>query len=173
MHMRIVADNSEADIERNRLAGEVEATLRLSAANLVRIIRGAGKPHELLGTTFAFVDAAARLLELPGGGIALQRCLEAMRLLAFPTEVGDYDVKAPIYARNRMIRGALQIVAARLLDQRLQESAGVDELNDGVQQWNSYREELLAARKAELRSQPAAPASKRGKKQQAVKRGDA
>lgn len=46
--MRTVSDNSEADIARHEALILVESGLRELTANLLRIIRGAGKPHEIM-----------------------------------------------------------------------------------------------------------------------------
>jgi hypothetical protein len=44
----IVSENSEADIARHSALARVEWRLRELAANLLRIIRGAGKPYEVM-----------------------------------------------------------------------------------------------------------------------------
>jgi hypothetical protein len=46
--MRIVSENSETDLARQRALDQVDWKIRELTANLLRITRGAGKPYEIM-----------------------------------------------------------------------------------------------------------------------------
>ena len=54
---RLVPKTSEAERERARANRSVEAALRQLTANLLRVVRGAGKPYEIVRETDALVNA--------------------------------------------------------------------------------------------------------------------
>jgi hypothetical protein len=63
--IRIVSEQSEAEIERKPAEGELDWRLRELAANVLRIVRGAGKPYELLRQMQAVIDASVKFQKAP------------------------------------------------------------------------------------------------------------
>ena len=66
--MRIVSEKSEADVAHHHALERVEWRLRELAANLLRIIRGAGKPYEMM----------LQMAELVGAILAYQAVVSLM-----------------------------------------------------------------------------------------------
>jgi hypothetical protein len=64
--MRIVSENSEADLARNAAVAKVEPILRDLTANLMRVARGAGKPYEVGRQTQALIDAMIKYRDATG-----------------------------------------------------------------------------------------------------------
>jgi len=64
--MRVVTENTDADLARQRATVEVRWTLRELTANLLRVIRGAGKPHEIGLQAQALVETYVKYREVVG-----------------------------------------------------------------------------------------------------------
>ena len=136
---------------------ELADALREAAANVLRIIRGAGKPHALIKQFDDVIGAAIRFKEgaghLPPSQVwtrALAVDDEADEIFAKHAsgqikqesidrwdEDGTFD---RMYAEGAIQRGALQIIASKLLDQHLQVSAGESEMQDGIRRVIAARE---------------------------------
>jgi len=114
------------------------------AANLIRVVRGAGKPFEIAENAQTFIQALVKYREVAGD---LDVMDQFPAMLSFGAK--DY-LKLNLDEANlekargeeRAIRGALQIAASRLLGQTTQVRAGEDELSDGARQLvNAYAEQ--------------------------------
>ena len=148
--MKIVSENSDRDLGRERSSGEVQAALRNFTANLMRITRGAGKPSEVGYQAQALIAALDAYFTAVGHypfedeiSRALDIEYEAKDLQQYPRE----EVHR-IYAKQTLICGALQISASRLLGQRTQEASGNHELYAGIREIEDLRRETRAARSA-------------------------
>ena len=64
--MRVVAKNSEKDIARAAAEQAIKHALRRFGANMLRVIRGSGKPAELPIQAADFVDAIDAYIEVAG-----------------------------------------------------------------------------------------------------------
>jgi hypothetical protein len=128
--MRIVAENSEADLARERATEEVRWALQDMAANLLRVVRGAGRPHEVGLQAGRLIEALAAYREVAGmfpHAYDLTRFLSVNRdeeMLARCSK----DERARAYEEERVVRGALQVAASRLAGQKTQEAAGHHEM---------------------------------------------
>jgi hypothetical protein len=151
--MEVVSENSEAEIARGRASTRLEYPLRDLAANMLRVIRGAGKPHML----------AAQMLEVLQ---IMQEYREASGYLPPPDEIkAILDIELPdsllenisefefreVDAERDMIRGALQIAASRLLGQLTQERTGDAELSKGFRAREKLSEDRRRAHAKEMR----------------------
>lgn len=155
----------EAEKQRARewAKDDVERTIREVAANMLRIIRGAGKPHEILMQMKSVIDAALKFREVndswPYDIIANELHLksedeefrEGERQGRYTSEQvdrwladGEYD---RILAEHTIQRGALQMIASALIGQNTQERAGESEFHDGLRSWAHNREERLQRRR--------------------------
>ena len=63
---RLVAQIAEADLARRRESNRVAWALRNLTANLLRIVRGAGKPYDVMRQIDAFVEAVISYEEAVG-----------------------------------------------------------------------------------------------------------
>lgn len=55
--MKVVSSNSETDLARERARSDAQFAMRALSANILRIVRGAGAPHDLLRQMRALEDA--------------------------------------------------------------------------------------------------------------------
>jgi hypothetical protein len=135
---------------RDRLLAEQEFTfaLRQTAANMLRIIRGAGKPFELLTQMSDVVAAAIKVRDATGHlpHELLQTILhgtDETTALWEKLQKGEIDEAtidrwqedgtiSRMYAERIIKDGVLQMVASQLVGQMLQERAGETELRDGI-----------------------------------------
>jgi hypothetical protein len=120
-----------------------ENRLREMAANILRTIRGAGRPHTILSEALALIDSAMSYREQVGQFPALE---ELGKALDIDTPKGRLDQMSPeteavVTAREKIVHGALQVAASRLLEQRPQEAAGDSEMHKGIEAFEAAREE--------------------------------
>lgn len=135
--MRIVSEQSEADLAKHRAVEDLSWPLRSLAANLIRVVRGAGRAYELPSQMVAVLEAIEAYREVVGH---------------YPS---DYELSQPINVRypenwrlrdgydgalSTMVQGALQMAASELVRQDTQMTAGESEMLKGVQRLERYRE---------------------------------
>ena len=145
---RVVSDQSEKDIERKRTRDEIGFVLRQMAANLLRIVRGAGKGYDLLDEMIACVKAFQEFRSAHGHwpeSHAIQSALEfdepSPALDAPDSHWDEWGVKS---AELDVCRASLRIAAARILGQKLQEDHGHNDLRSAVDALERAREKRRA-----------------------------
>ncbi len=137
---------------RDRILAEQElrdCCLHVTAANMLRVIRGAGKPYELIQQFNEVVKAAIKFKDAFGHWPPSQVLGE---MLAMHDEVHAMDEKQVAgrftkedmdrwyedgtmdrkYAIEAIKAGVLQTIASQFVGQTLQERAGESELSDGI-----------------------------------------
>ena len=126
--LKLVAANSKTDIAANDALMEASIAAGQLFANLLRVARGSGKPHEIVSHAANLVSACDRYFEIkkryPGEEIS--RDLREL-LWYHGGRSDDWG-----HGLNLMMRGAMQMSASRLLSQLTQERAGESELIDGL-----------------------------------------
>lgn len=160
--MRIVSENSAEDLARFEAERQVDLALRELAANVLRVVRGAGRPYELDRQAIAFAEACEAYREAVGHYPASEGLGAALhvREILEPGKWGEQEHEFA-EAREAMIRGGLQIAASRLLGQPTQERAGESELFDGGRQYAAYCETQRKEWARERRRPPAKRPSRR------------
>lgn len=143
--MELVSQNSDAEVARGRALERLNWPLKELAANMVRIIRGAGRPAEL-------PEQMAKVLE------RLRDYHDAAGYLPSAHELTE--ILSIRYARqhrdgwtdgvDEIVQGALQIAASQLIGQSTQESAGESELMKGWDAINRWREKNRRGRLEEV-----------------------
>lgn len=139
--MRIVSENSDAEIAAARARDEIVWPLRELAANLMRVIRGAGKPYDIGKQAAAVVSAFVDYREVVGAYPTSYEITHALRL---DTDKND---DAPVqedrwgWAEEDIVRGCLQMAASDLLGQATQRSAGRHEMMKGLMEIEAIRQE--------------------------------
>jgi hypothetical protein len=154
--MHIVSENSKVDIARERAEWQVDASLRNLAANILRVIRGAGRPWEIPEQAQSYINALVDY-QAATGHLPLSASAENSLSIDLDQErLGDAEdeYRQKVEARETIIGGALRIAAARILDQRLQVTAGERELSDGLRYLDQAREALRKKQKAEQPPRP-------------------
>jgi hypothetical protein len=145
------------DAERDLAEQEFANYLREAAANMLRVIRGAGRPGALIKQCHDMVVAAIDFREVAGHG---PPAAKVASILAVEDEADEMFRKHAsgqikqesidrwdedgtfdrMYAEGAIQRGALQIVASKLLDQVMQVRAGESEMHDGIRRLTVARE---------------------------------
>jgi hypothetical protein len=142
LHLRLAVENDQRDIDKERAKRDIEWPLRELAANIIRVVRGAGKSYEIAGQCVAVIEAFQRYREKVGvwpGSSEIDQALSIRR----EAENASYDdVWELEYAHGTIVRGALQVAASRLVGQNTQEQRGRSELMDGVNSIERIREEM-------------------------------
>jgi hypothetical protein len=165
--IRLVSEQSEADIAKKRAEEEIGIELRALAANMLRVIRGAGKPYELVRDMSSCLKAFQAYYDAHSvwpDSYRLQKVLdfdpdEYSRLKPDMDEAAmeQWHIKT---AENEVCRAALQIVASKLIGQRTQEHQGHSDLYSAFRSLDESREKRRARYAAEAKQ--AKP--KKGKK---------
>ena len=145
--MRVVSENSETDLARRQAVERVRWALREMTANLLRVVRGAGKSHEIVNQTAELLQALASYRDVVGTFPPVD---ELDRFLRMGRDFDAYmqyeeQVRARISAEESIVRGALQMAASQLIGQSTQEAAGRHEMYGGL---NAIVDMRTAERKA-------------------------
>ncbi|MEY9531188.1 hypothetical protein [Sinorhizobium fredii] len=159
--LTVVADNPQP--KRNeRLAQQYfnDALLQL-AANIIRVVRGAGKPYELILQCNDVVTTAIEVRDATGN--MPSDATVANLLLLEREEIEDYHSfrGGKKLAMHRMVKGGLQFAASRLLHQQLQIQQGEREMEDAFDELERLHEERRKQREAEARADRAKALPKR------------
>jgi hypothetical protein len=161
--MKVISENPDAEIAKNRAREGLRWPIRQLTANLLRIVRGAGSP-DAFADHLGDVVVAFRAYEVAfghrPGGDEVQQAMAA-------EETGDWDGYRA--AKESLIRGALRLVAGRLLGQDLQAQHGENEMMDGVSRLEEIHEEKLRKWRAEIRAKRA-PEKRPPKRRSIVRR---
>jgi hypothetical protein len=193
MTVRIVSDQSEADIRKRQDSDHLKASLREMAANLLRIVRGAGSAA--LGRQMVqCIEAYQRYRDSHGHYPPHDFVLEALNpdktleeyrpwILERTQEDearwytdGTMDEK---YALRQIRNGALQIAASLLVNQLTQMSRGESELLAGTRALEAAHEKRRKAHsppvprssmKSNVARQPAKSKARRASKR--ARKGD-
>lgn len=127
--MKVVSDNK--DFEQQQCRRRVEYAVRELTANLLRVARGAGKPHEVPAQALRLLEVCREFRELGYDASAAFREM---------LDTGpDFDAPDLQHATHTIIRGVLQITASRLLDQLTQQRNGETEFYNGISELERAR----------------------------------
>lgn len=130
--MKLVSNNTDADIVQRRLKEQVEWAARELAANVLRVVRGAGKSYELIGQAANLAVLSQQYFEVAGvwphPEIAEAIALPERRWLSGLDEA-ELLIQLGLHAATR---GALQLAASEIVGQRTQARAGESELFEGI-----------------------------------------
>lgn len=123
---------------------EVRWALRTLAANILRVTRGAGKPYLLVEHAADFLKSVIAYQEVSGHPLMAEVLSQALdiqpdRELNPQISAASIDRKE---AAHTMVRGALQIAAACLMEQRTQRAAGESELYQGMRSMEQAQQRL-------------------------------
>jgi hypothetical protein len=152
--MEIVTKNSDEDLARHRAMKQVRYALAEMAANLLRVIRGAGRSNALPAEALAFVKAVVAYQEIAEGDVMGPDVLSILDIEHSINERLEMplDHQQEYLARDEIIRGALQLTASKILNQKPQEAAGRSEMFAGIRALEAHRAKQLRAGEAESRA---------------------
>lgn len=156
---------------------EFSWAIRDCAANMLRIIRGAGKPYELMRQMQMALHTSAKFYEVHGywpqevivndlriedeASKWFRKAQEGALDQASVDRWRDDGTFYRMAAEHSMFCGALQVIASELIGQTTQKAAGSREFHDGLREYQRVRETELEKRRQEERV--ARPSSKRPK----------
>lgn len=147
MALKVVSSQSSTELERNNATSQLEYPFRALAANVLRIVRGAGRPEVLqyqLSTCLQVLDAYRTVVGAYPKAKVFKSFLNLSVFGFDPDEWASEKERAALEVLSlsgypermeaeRMIhRGSLQVAASRLMSQHTQEIAGEHEMYQGV-----------------------------------------
>ena len=152
--VRVVTSNSDDDIRRHRAMSKVRWALVELAANMLRVIRGAGRPHEIGEQTIAVLTAMETYRKDVGFWPDANEISDSLSFYERPNWFGQISPpdQERWYAERTVMRGALQSIASSLLGQRTQETAGHHEMYQGINEIGRLRAEERARWAAEIQA---------------------
>jgi hypothetical protein len=131
----LVAENSNEDIQRAFARQKAETALVQLAANILRVVRGAGRPYSIVQECATLIDAFREYHAVAGQWPASFDVANTIGFFDEPhMEGGSDEWRSVELARNLIVRGALQLVASRMLGQIPQKRAGENELMMGFRE---------------------------------------
>ena len=140
--MRLVSENSEADLAKREKLDEVERRFVDLASNVLRVVRGAGKPGDIGDQASALAWAYIEFEKVAGHYPFPEHIAEAANIAPTHDQLSKMSPEnyEEVASEHQIIKGALQIAASRLLRQRTQESAGDNEMFEGMRRWEDNRD---------------------------------
>ncbi len=154
--MRVVSENSPEDLARRAAADRYQRALVVLTANLIRVTRGAGQGYEVPRQSAELVRALAGYWDAYGHyppNHAYNTALQWEKPWNPDLPAGSSLRESGMEATAR---GALQLVASRLLGQHLQIRAGEDQMYAGMKFVEEGRE-ISRKAWAKQRTAPAPP----------------
>ena len=159
--LTVVADNPRPKRDERMVQQFFDNALLQLAANIIRVARGAGKPHEIILQCNEVVKTAIDFRDKTGDMPANYSVSNTLRLREEElTEYESFNSQRRL-AMEQMMSGALQVAASRMLGQRLQVDQGEKEMQSAYRDLENLYEERRKQREAELRAARAKPAPKR------------
>ena len=145
--MRVVTDNSDADLAHRRAMADVSHALRELTSNLMRVVRGAGKPDDIFRQTQTLAEAFVRYYEATGLVVPADELSTILSIEHEPQLPAHFSglERDRLDAGQAVIGGALQVAASRLLDQKSQETIGQGEMFEGVRAIGRIHDEMRRA----------------------------
>ncbi|RWP32227.1 MAG: hypothetical protein EOR04_33105 [Mesorhizobium sp.] len=170
-HLRLAVENDQKTIDQAWAKEAVGWPLRELAANIIRVVRGAGKSYEIAGQCVSVIKAFQQYRDTVGQWPSSWEIDQALSISREMHGQQTYDEAwQREQARDTVIRGALQVSASRLVGQNTQEQRGRSEMMDGLRELEQIREETRKraaeeekARRLSLKAR-ASPSKKRGKR---------
>lgn len=145
MPIKLVSEKSEAEMAaqrareaQERAREEVLDALVKMTGNLLRVVRGSGKPYEVSISAHEFLEAERALYDLTGQCLPSHEIANALNVFLaergepLPHDEEGWEVEN---AKHSAMKGTLQIAASLLLEDPLRVAAGKRELVQGLNTW--------------------------------------
>ena len=162
-HIRLAVENDQRELNRRSAEIDLRWPLKQLAANVIRIVRGAGSPIELgrqcADVVQAFRDYHEAVGEWPSSHL-INETLSLRHRTYHATTDRAWEWED---AMRQMVAGGLQVAASQLLEQNTQQRAGESEMFDGLRVIEKQRSENAAARMQKPKPKPRKPAKRRTK----------
>lgn len=146
--IRLVSERDEKEIATLNAQKELAFAIKDFAANLLRIIAGAGKPALVIHQIGPVIEAHKQLVEITGNTAASEAAIN-QGLGSLDWYADDprwkHDTGEIDHAQNEIIRAALRLLAAEFLSQHPQKSQAEASLIAAIERHTTAREELKRA----------------------------
>ncbi|MCW2317607.1 hypothetical protein M2322_003171 [Rhodoblastus acidophilus] len=151
--LKVVAENSDRDIQRNLAWEKAEAALVELTANILRVVRGAGRPNSIGEECDRVAIAFEEYQSVAGRCPSSFDIGNAIQFRDRPYDIGFSEESQRVdWARNLIVRGGLQVAASQILGQLTQQRAGESEMTMGLRELadaqEAYRQKLYGKSKA-------------------------
>lgn len=145
-HIRLAVENNQRELNRRSAEMDLRWHLKKLAANVIRIVRGAGSPAELgrqcADVVKVYHDYHEAVGEWPSSNLISDiLSLRHREYRAKTDRAWEWE-----YAVRQMVAGGLQVAASQLMAQNTQERAGESEMFDGLRVIETQRRENSASR---------------------------
>lgn len=159
--LEVVAENTQQQIHATYQQERVDYALRVLAANIIRVVRGAGRPDDIIDQCNEVLKGAIEYHEKVGRFVSSDSVAAALRLER--ERISDYDSFGGQrqLAMRRMIDGSLQVTASRLLGQVTQQRRGENEIFEAYRELEQLYQDLRKKREAEAKAARTGAAPKR------------
>jgi hypothetical protein len=140
---------SERERKREYVLGWVRIGLQQLAANLLRVIAGAGRPQDIVRHVRAlaeFIETYERAAGRAPGRHELSSCLQTSYDEELIRRLNDLE-RERAEAVETIVAGSLQIAASRLLGQATQETVAGHKLYKGIRDMERVREQARKERR--------------------------
>lgn len=119
---------------RHEVLCQVSDALRVLAANIIEIVRGAGKPLELSRDVDAFTTALGAFEGTTGGRPKAWELAAILRVDLDPQNPprGSEEEMVEQYAQHVIVQASLQLAATRLLKREAETAAAHEELHKAL-----------------------------------------
>lgn len=147
--VKLVSNNTPEELAQvkkrqrvDRAREQVRSALVQMTANLLRVTRGAGRPAAIVSLASDFLQACVEYRDAAALNPDPEMLTDALEWHHDPELLSRLDEfnQRHLDADEKMVRGALQIAASRLLGQSTQEAAGHNELYEGMREWEDMRD---------------------------------
>jgi hypothetical protein len=139
MDMDVLDGDFQHELARERALDGVQRAVRELAANILNIVRGAGRSEVIAAQAQALVHAIEAHRNIAGCAPSSSEIAGALNIVANADRVAMLNIqhRAELHATQSMIFGALMIAGARLTDIRAHTPGGIEGLTEV-----DYSEEL-------------------------------
>jgi len=159
--LSVVSERSQKQIDTEYAQQRFNSALIELAANVIRIVRGAGKPHQLITDCAEVVNLAVAFDEVSGHFPSDYSISVTLDPPSDPIDYHDEYWSSRQIAHRNMISGALQVAASKLIGQSLQERSGENEMEKAFDTMIRAVDDLKKRRAAEARCARPKPVPKK------------
>ncbi len=146
--LRVVSERSEQEIKKQEAAAALKQALTALTANLIRIVRGAGKPDFIAEHLRDVAVAYANYCDIDVRGVPADVIRDMLRfeMSELPENQDRVDM---IIAEHAICRAGLQVAASALVQQDRQRDNGLLDLHRAL----DLRDRFRAARERQRRKE--------------------
>ena len=118
--------------DHERLEAFVQSDLLRLTSNLLRIVRGAGKPEQLYSDMLTCLKSHQAYKKSVGHAVPAEIIANTLEFRSDDTSQQEMEFRMRQYADETIVRGALQFAASTLAGQSTQLAAGSREMSEGI-----------------------------------------